>query len=301
MKEMIEMVSLERIRYFLSVAESGSFTKAAQECFVTQTAISQQIALLEKELGVKLFQRDNKSVQMTGAGRRLLPMAQRIWADYQEMLLVMQQACYSDSHIVIGYSGNPEMQVLRELMHLARKQLPSLQLHTNKYPLDCLPAAFAEGKCTIALTITDDISPKMCYSDKIITGRMMVAVSEHSALAGRESLRLEETLPYPMIILSPSPGAKSSNFYYQWVRNKGFPEDSIVQTPSLEEQLFLVSADQGIAFLPEGTRAQGIRLIPLSDTPTVYSISAYYRQKTPQIMQCIRLMQEIAERQRRSW
>lgn len=293
---MIEVISLERIRYFLSVAESGSFTKASQECFVTQTAISQQIALLEKELEVKLFQRDNKSVRLTEAGHRLLPMAQRIWADYQEMLLVMQRASYSSSQILIGYSGNAEIQMLREMMHLAKKQLPSIQIQARKYPLDCLPEAFAEGKCTIALTITDDISPQMCYSDRIIAGRMMVAVSDKSALASRESLLLEETLRYPMIILNPSPGAKSSSFYYQWVRNKGFAEKSIIKVSSIEEQMFLVSADQGIAFMPEEIVAPGIRLIPLSDTPTTYSISAYYRQKTPQIMQCIRLMKEIAER-----
>ena len=57
-----------QLEYFVSVAEQGSFSKAAQELFVTQPVISQQIAALEKELGFALFTRSAKGVQLTQAG-----------------------------------------------------------------------------------------------------------------------------------------------------------------------------------------------------------------------------------------
>ena len=59
-----------QIDYFMAVATHSSFTKTSEELFVSQPAISKQIALMEKELGVKLFIRNNKRTELTEAGRR---------------------------------------------------------------------------------------------------------------------------------------------------------------------------------------------------------------------------------------
>ena len=295
------MISLDRIHYFIAVAESGSFTRAAQVCFVSQTAISQQIATLEKELGVRLFLRDKKSAQLTAAGIRLLPMAKRVFDYYCDMLAEMHNVYQNEQRIVVGYVGNLEMQILREAIFLARQRLPGLRIEARKYPLEGLAEAFVQGQCSIALIITDEIDAQEGFVSPLITGRMMVAVSERNALASRESVRLGEILHLPLILFNATAGPKCSAFSYHWVREKGFPDDAITQANTIEDQQLLVAADQGISFLPEGVQAPGIVLIPLSDTPTVYSISAYYHQKSPQIKQCIALMQKIAQEKRSTW
>ena len=60
-----------QIDYFMAVATNSSFTKTSEELFVSQPAISKQIALLERELGVKLFIRNNRRTELTEAGIRL--------------------------------------------------------------------------------------------------------------------------------------------------------------------------------------------------------------------------------------
>ena len=68
-----------KLRYFISVARHLNFSQAAAECHVSQSTISRQIAVLEKDLGHKLFIRDTQSVRLTDAGQRLFGSTSPIW------------------------------------------------------------------------------------------------------------------------------------------------------------------------------------------------------------------------------
>ncbi|MBL4581416.1 MAG: LysR family transcriptional regulator, partial [Gammaproteobacteria bacterium] len=76
--EITNRLSLKQIRYFIAIAESGSFRQAAFRLDVTQPALSNQIAILEKLLDLQLFERSNNGTSMTVEGRELLPSAKRI-------------------------------------------------------------------------------------------------------------------------------------------------------------------------------------------------------------------------------
>ena len=66
---------LRQIKYFCTIVEEGSFTEAAEKCFISQSAISQQIQSLEKELGVKLIKRENRRFSLTHAGEYRIRLA----------------------------------------------------------------------------------------------------------------------------------------------------------------------------------------------------------------------------------
>ena len=68
-------MTIKQIHYFIAVAETKSFTNAARNYFIAQTAMSQQISALEKELGFLLFHRSNRSVELTQAGQVLYDQA----------------------------------------------------------------------------------------------------------------------------------------------------------------------------------------------------------------------------------
>src|SRR6201994_247030 len=76
-------MELRYLRYFLAVAETRNFTRAAAQCYVAQSALSEQIARLEAETGVQLFVRTSRTVRLTAAGEVLVPLAQRILADVE--------------------------------------------------------------------------------------------------------------------------------------------------------------------------------------------------------------------------
>ncbi|MDV9197277.1 LysR family transcriptional regulator, partial [Streptomyces sp. Wh19] len=70
-------MELQQMRYVVAVAELGSFTRAAKRCLVVQSALSHQIARLEKELGARLFDRTSRRVRLTAAGEVFLPEARQ--------------------------------------------------------------------------------------------------------------------------------------------------------------------------------------------------------------------------------
>ena len=77
-------MELRHLRYFAAVAETLSFTQAAAECGVAQSALSQQIARLEADVGAPLFSRSPRQVRLTEAGAVLLPWARRLLSEAEQ-------------------------------------------------------------------------------------------------------------------------------------------------------------------------------------------------------------------------
>src|SRR5919199_6801675 len=77
-------MTLQQLAYFLAAADAGSFSAAAEELHMAQPSLSEQIRRLEAELGVELFARAGRRLELTEAGRRLLPQAERTLAAARE-------------------------------------------------------------------------------------------------------------------------------------------------------------------------------------------------------------------------
>ena len=99
-------MDIRPLRYFIAVAEHLNFTVASKELFVAQPAVSQQIALLEKKLGVKLFLRDKHSVQLTNAGAVFLKDAKEIIKKLEESIECNITFASCDCMCSMGNMGN---------------------------------------------------------------------------------------------------------------------------------------------------------------------------------------------------
>lgn len=123
-------MTLQQMRYFIAVAQNLSFSKAAQQNFVSQTAVSQQIKLLEEELCTQLLQRTRHSVALTSAGQVFYEYAGRI-VDLAEDAVRRTQAAASESGspLEIGImSGMEDLPVLEKLL-LFKERHPAVPLH----------------------------------------------------------------------------------------------------------------------------------------------------------------------------
>ncbi|MFD2403707.1 LysR family transcriptional regulator [Novosphingobium soli] len=94
------MIDQYLLRYFLAVAETGNFSRAAKRVSVTQPTLSAGIAKLERELGARLFDRDRQGVALTPAGSRFLVRARRIAAEYEHALVELGEV--TDPHAAAG-------------------------------------------------------------------------------------------------------------------------------------------------------------------------------------------------------
>jgi LysR family hydrogen peroxide-inducible transcriptional activator len=127
------MVSLKQLRYFSTVARTGHFGAAAEQCAVTQPALSMQIQELEKELGLQLLERGRRGVALTPGGREIADRAARVLADVRDLV-------DSARHLSGRFSGPfrfgaiPSIApyLLPQLLPLIRARHPDLDLHLRE-------------------------------------------------------------------------------------------------------------------------------------------------------------------------
>ena len=118
-------MEIRQLRYFVAIADTGSFSEASRRCFLSQSAISQQIKLLEEEFKTVLFNRTSHSVSLTESGEQLLPMARRILEDInkcQDKMDDLDHTLQGTLNIGLTYSLEP---------YIRRTALLFIKLHQH--------------------------------------------------------------------------------------------------------------------------------------------------------------------------
>lgn len=155
------MITERQMEYVVAIAETGSFTAAAERCHTAQSALSHQIARLESHLGARLFDRTSRSVSLTEAGRTLLPVARRILAD--------MAAARDELHILGGMVRGPlrigTTQTAARLVNLLQllvdydRQHSDVELSVTMGPGFELLSGVASADIDIAFAALDGMSP----------------------------------------------------------------------------------------------------------------------------------------------
>ncbi len=191
------------IRAFLAVADTGSFSRAAEKLFITQPAISKRISSLEFDLDCALFDRLGKKVQLTQAGEALIPGYQRILAEIDESKRIISNL----RQVVTGKLG------FGTSHHIGLHRLPPvLRQFTNQYPeveldvqfMDSEQAAelILKGSIELALiTLPDDIE-KPLTTIPVWLDVMHCVVARDHVLATKKSLPVDQLNKYGALLQS---------------------------------------------------------------------------------------------------
>jgi len=186
------MSSLKQIRYFLTVADLGNFTHAASNLFVAQPALSRQIALLEKELGFSLFEREARGVKLTPAG---IGYRDRVLAIESQLAAAAEEA----AQIARGDAG--VLRLLHSSSIPASSMLPSIKRFLEEAPkaridLDRLSSEVqvtevANGKADIGIVRLPVLrrDPGVTFTE-LATERLWVALPVGHPLASRQTLMI---------------------------------------------------------------------------------------------------------------
>lgn len=188
-----------QLETFLRVAEAGSFSKAAEESFITPTAVIKQINLLEDSLGVKLFDRSHRGLTLTKAGHSLYQDAKYIIGYCRDSVTRAKNAMQEDSNIIrIGSSPITPAQLLMELWSRVQTLHPNIKFQI--VPFENTPENAREilanlGKnIDIVGGIFDDtmLDVRACAGLELIRGPFHCAVSIHHRLATKDKLQLSD-------------------------------------------------------------------------------------------------------------
>ena len=207
---------LKQIRYFQSVVRLGNFTAAAEEHFISQSAISQQIKALENELGVELLQRKKRSFTLTKAGEFFYKKSLVLVADYDAVCRELHHLSgESEQHLKIGvlrgYSGNEFRIAVSDFS--AKNPDISVEITTGNH--EELYNDLRSGKIDIALN-----DQRRAFSDEYINivldmQEYCIELSANNPIAQLDSVNAEDLKNIPCILRASESQQETEQMFYR--------------------------------------------------------------------------------------
>ena len=274
-------MELRHLRYFTAVAQELSFSEAAKKLFVAQPAISQQIAFLEDELGVKLFHRSKRHVILTPAGNIFYREAVKI---LNQSEIAIDQAVRASKGLLgylnIGFLGPPVLHFLPDLVKDFRALFPGIKI--NLYELNPPEQLEALMNNTIDVGFSRPRNPELypnISAHTVFKDIFMAVVPENHPLADKKRVTAKDLLYQPLIILSQ----KVSKSHLHTVINffadlKESPEIAF-EASDTQTILTMAEAECGIGIVPacvENLRHRGVKFLPLSPKKVLTSLCMHW-------------------------
>ena len=179
------MISLKQLRYFETVARTKHFGKAAEQCAVTQPALSMQIQELEKTLGVQLIERSRSGVMLTEAGRDIARRASRVLADTRDIVdFARTQGNLLAGPLHFGVIPSIAPYVLPALLPLVRDRFPDLDLHLRETQTHNLVDELLDGALDLLL-LALPVENSEIETIKLFNDRFLLALPKSRQLTNR--------------------------------------------------------------------------------------------------------------------
>ncbi|MDQ8707903.1 LysR family transcriptional regulator [Streptomyces sp. LHD-70] len=259
-------MELRQLRYVLAVAETRNFTRAAEQCHVVQSALSHQVKTLEDELGVRLFARTSRRVELTAAGKAFLPSA-RASLEAAERAAADAKATLGEMRGPVTLGIIPTVTAL-DIPHALRtfhQAHPAVRVTLRTAASDELISAVEAGTVDIAvLGLPETVTPSGVQSVELARERHIAVVSTEHRLAGRRRLRLADLAEETFVdFTAGTPGRAQSDLAFAAA---GIPRDVTFEAMSIDLILDLVEQNLAVALLPPAILRPGARLAAIAVT-----------------------------------
>lgn len=246
---------IKQIRYFQAVVRCKSFTEAAEECFVSQSAISQQIQALEHELGVKLLNRENRKFSLTPAGEHFYQKSLVLIADFERLCHETVRIANKDNaELRIGYLKCYGGQEFRLAVAEFSEKYPDVSVHIINGNHEDLYDALRSGRVDLILS-----DQRRAFSDEYVnfiltTSKCYIEIAARNPLASLESIETDDLKNIPCILIaSPEQQDNERTYYQEIVGIKG----DFLFAENLEEARLLVIGGKGFMPIEGGENEPG--------------------------------------------
>ena len=275
-------MELRQVRYVLAVAEERSFSRAANRLHLAQPSLSQQIAKLEKLLGVALFHRLPQHVELTDAGQRFVQVAQTLVDLADGLEREMRSYAVGESgKLMVGSLPITGAYVLPHVISNFTHLFPGVELLLVEDTSSRLEQLLVRGKIDISL-LTMPIGDPSIETIPAIQEEIFLALPPQHPLAGRDEIDLAELADQPFILLKEGQGFRTISL--RMCEQAGFRPKIVFESSNIQTVQSLVAAGMGISFAPKMiTLAPGVIESPayahLTGRPSRTLVVAYRRDR----------------------
>jgi len=250
-------MDLRHLRYFIAVAEEAHITRAAERLGMQQPPLSQQIKAMERELGVQLFRRKPRGVELTEAGRALLEDARAILSRLQRALETTRRTGRGEQgRLCVGIAPTASFHpFVPRVIRSFREAFPLVSLTLEEGLSNDVRERFAHDQMDVAFVRTTTIHADDIVVSSLLEEVMIVALPSLHAMAGVRgtALPLKRLADDPFILYGP-PGTGLYDETVGACRAAGFSPRIGQQAPRITSTLGLVAAGLGIALVPESVQ-----------------------------------------------
>lgn len=280
-------MNLRDLKYIIAVAESRHFGKAAERCFVSQPTLSGQIRKLEDELGITIFERTNRSVEITPAGEEILTHARRIMEQADGIEQVAR--AYQDplaGPLRIGAIPTLSPYLMPLILAPLRKQHPQMKLVLSEELTDTLLERLHDHEIDAALLATAVEEPEF-ETLPLFDEPFWVAYSRDHAFYHKDKIRLRDLTRENLLLLTEGHclADQAMDICHMEERQTGDMAD--LRAASLETLIQLVGAGYGVTLVPalairgSWTAGSGVVTQPLAITGASRRVALVFRHSFP--------------------
>lgn len=251
-------MDLRQLEMTLAVAENGSFTKASQQLYVAQSAISRKIKLLEEELGEPLFKRVNKKVYVTPAGETLLRYARKIFQDLRNARLEVSEIAHLErGHLRIGAGMMACINILPPVLEKFKALHPRIELQVITGPTEVLLVKLRDNAIEVGVFTLPIQYPDLEVVPLITEEIVMATSPKHPVLSKRRWIKAEDIQDYPLIIFPQ--GAHTRSVLEEFFKRAGIVPRIVMETENVATIKPLVRINLGVSMIPFRSVAEEVR------------------------------------------
>jgi len=286
-------MELRHVRYFLAIAETHSFTRAAERLHVTQPTLSHQIKQLEQQIGTVLFERGTKEIELTAAGKLFKPYCERVLKEIDSsMLAISELEGLMRGTLRVGVFHSFSHSVLPPILSEFALRYPGVQVTAQLVPRVDLERQLINGDLDFAISYLSDANEQI-VAEPLFEEELVFIVGSMHSHAGRKSMPMRELATLPLVLLTPEFGARQ--FIDRYLADNGLSPHVVLDMNAVEPILATIRNSRLATVLAPGAIADssGLHLVKLTDPVPKRNVGLLWRRNGHRSAAALRMAEMI--------
>lgn len=271
-------MELRHLRYFLAVADTRSFTRAAERLHVTQPTLSHQVKQLESLIGTVLFERSTKDVELTAAGRLFKPYCERILKELESSALAISELeglMRGTLRMAVFHSFSHSM--LPPIMSEFALHYPGVHVTARLVPRFDMERDLINAELDMAVAYISDDNDQI-VAERLFDEELVLVVGSKHQHARRKSMPMRELAKLPLVLLTPEFGARQ--FVDRFLGANNLRPHVVLEMNAIEPILATIRDSSLASVLSAGAIVDptGLQIVRLTDPAPKRTVGILWRR-----------------------